>query len=88
MTLRSIVLGLSLLSVTGCTKPSERAEGVGEQPSNPYQNSPSTLPTQGAATSDAAVGDAELTPQEMKDRPGTTRTPAAVGGDAPADAGT
>jgi len=84
-TLAAVLLASSLV---GCTKPSDRHQGVEKPPSFPYQQSPGTQPTteQGGPAAPKPEDERGAMPPEAPDTPGTTRPPASV--DTPLPTGT
>jgi len=76
------VLGavLTVQALSGCNKPSDRYQGIEQQPSHPAERNPGTQPTTtptGPTGKDApALENPGTAPAEDPDSPGTTRTPA------------
>ena len=83
---REPFLILSLVMFGACMKPSEHSAGVEDQPTYPYQQSPSTVHTQPAPAADRLYDGGDDAPQEFPDSPGRVHTPpladASLGGDA------
>lgn len=73
------VLGamLALQAASGCTKPSDRYQGVEKQPSHPAERNPGTQPTVTPLGGQPAPALEEpgTAPADDPDSPGTMRTP-------------
>jgi hypothetical protein len=71
---------LSLQTVSGCNKPSDRYQGIEKQPSHPQQQNPGTQPTtpSGGPEAPSAEESDTTAPRQDPDSMGTTRTPASA----------